>query len=154
MSGLSGGGWTTTFAGAVEPRIKYLYAVAGSMPFAVDVPPELVGGKNISSLRADYEQSHPFFRTVADYLDLYLLDVLGSDRRAIHFYINKDECCFPGAASYAFSAQMTDLARQITGNSLEFVVDMKATRHELGSATLETILADFTGQGPERTAAH
>ena len=60
MSGLSGGGWTTTFAGAVDPRLKALYPVAGSMPFALDIPPELVGGKNISSLRGDYEQSHPY----------------------------------------------------------------------------------------------
>jgi hypothetical protein len=154
MSGLSGGGWTTTFAGAVDPRLKAVYPVAGSMPFALDIPPELVGGKNISSLRGDYEQSHSIYRTVADYLDLYLLDVLGRDRHAMFFYIEKDHCCFPGAASHAFSAQMTELAGKITGNPLVFVVDTEAARHELSHATLDAILADFTGQKQARTAAH
>jgi hypothetical protein len=146
MSGLSGGGWTTTFAGAVEPRIKYLYAVAGSMPFAVDVPPELVLGRNVSSLRGDYEESHFIFREVADYLDFYLLDVYGPGRRAINFYLQKDDRCFPAAASHAFSGQMTALASKITGNSLVFVVDTAATQHELSLSTMDAILADFTGQ--------
>ena len=146
MAGLSGGGWTTAFVGAIEPRIKYLYPVAGSMPFALDVPPEQVGKRNVSSLRGDYEQSHSFYRTVTDYLDLYLLDVYGPGRRAIHFYIERDSCCFLGAASYAFSGQITQLAREITGNSLEFVVDTAAKRHEVSTTTLDAIFADFTGQ--------
>lgn len=155
MAGLSGGAWTTTFAGAIEPRLKNVYPVAGSMPFALDIPPELVGGRNVSSLRGDYEQSHSFYKTVADYLDLYLLDVYGPDRRAVHFYIQKDQCCFFGAASHAFSEQLTRLAKDITGNSLQFVVDHAAQRHEVSSSTLEAIFADFSrGSSSDRSSGH
>ena len=35
MAGLSGGGWTTTIASALDPRIVLSFPVAGSVPFAM-----------------------------------------------------------------------------------------------------------------------
>ena len=35
MVGLSGGGWTTTVAAAIDPRIDLSIPVAGSLPFAM-----------------------------------------------------------------------------------------------------------------------
>ncbi len=32
MAGKSGGGWTTTMAGAIDTRIRHSYPIAGSMP--------------------------------------------------------------------------------------------------------------------------
>ena len=60
MSGLSGGGWTTTMVSAIEPRLTHIYPVAGSMPFEVDIDLAATG-LNFSSARGDYEQSNQFF---------------------------------------------------------------------------------------------
>jgi hypothetical protein len=34
MLGLSGGGWTTTLAAAIDPRIEVSFPTAGSTPFS------------------------------------------------------------------------------------------------------------------------
>ena len=37
MLGLSGGGWSTTLASAVDPRIQLSFPTAGSIPFDLKV---------------------------------------------------------------------------------------------------------------------
>src|SRR5262245_25842524 len=116
MSGLSGGGWTTTLVGAIEPRLTHLYPVAGSMPFEVDIDPAVVG-LNVSSLRGDYEQSHQrFLRGIASYLDLYVLGASFPKRKAVHFYNAADTCCFPGIMSVAFSTELQNVTRELFSN--------------------------------------
>lgn len=144
LSGLSGGGWTTAFVGAIEPRLTHIYPVAGSMPFEMDIDPRLIGGVNMSSLRGDYEQSHQrFYRNVAGYFDLYLLGAMFPKRRAVHIYNLKDDCCFPGLASNAFAAQMTAMAAEQDA-SLRFVIDATSTRHEVSRDTADMIIESFT----------
>jgi hypothetical protein len=70
MGGLSGGGWTTTVYGAVDPRIDALYPVAGSMPL------ELRRGH--PAHLGDEEQRYPPLYSLVSYQDLY---VLGSVHR-------------------------------------------------------------------------
>jgi hypothetical protein len=76
MMGLSGGGWTTVLAAAVDPRIKLSISVAGSMPiYARRFYPGSVG---------DAEQMPPaLYAERASYLDLYTLDAYGKGRRHI-----------------------------------------------------------------------
>jgi hypothetical protein len=63
MAGLSGGGWTTTVAAAIDPRIVRSYPVAGSLPLYM---------RECMS-KGDDEQVVDSLYEIAGYLDLYLL---------------------------------------------------------------------------------
>src|SRR4051794_4575344 len=63
MVGLSGGGWATTLAAALDPRISRSFPVAGSLPLELRTPEE----------RGDWEQAVPELYAIASYLDLYVL---------------------------------------------------------------------------------
>ena len=67
MVGLSGGGWTTTLYAAVDPRIRYSFPVAGTIPLYLRT-----GGSV-----GDKEQYLEEFYRLAGYPDLYLLGASG-----------------------------------------------------------------------------
>jgi hypothetical protein len=58
MAGLSGGGWSTTFAPAVDKRIKRSFPIAGSVPCAMRNPTGKMPNQTWTGSDAeDYEQS-------------------------------------------------------------------------------------------------
>ena len=76
MMGLSGGGWTTTLAAALDPRIEVSFPIAGSTPLSITGPTywDVIG---------DYEQrpqpSDPsWFLSACNYTCMYLLAGLGA----------------------------------------------------------------------------
>ena len=72
MIGLSGGGWTTNLAAAMDTRIVASYNVGGSIPFYLQV-------RNYDWV-AGSEGGRPVeFYRAANYLELYVLDSTGSD---------------------------------------------------------------------------
>jgi hypothetical protein len=73
MQGLSGGGWTTTLAAALDVRITNSYPTAGSLPLYTTVTHPENGFR-------DWEQLLPGL-TQARYLDLYIMGSCGSGRR-------------------------------------------------------------------------
>ena len=76
MIGHSGGGWTTTLAAAIDPRIRLSFPVAGSLPLYLQEGP--------CGITADYEQVVPsLYRDRASYLDLYVLGSVGAGRRQV-----------------------------------------------------------------------
>ncbi len=72
MVGLSGGGWTTTMATALNPEIAKGYSVAGDHP--------------VESYDGDYEQQNP----PLEYSQAYSIAV----NRLLHIYNKYDTCCF------------------------------------------------------------
>jgi hypothetical protein len=63
MFGLSGGGWSTTIAAALDPRITLSVPVAGSVPkFPTELYPSMV--PDLPEVLADFEQSdaRPFYQ--------------------------------------------------------------------------------------------
>lgn len=58
MAGLSGGGWSTTFASAIDKRIKGSFPIAGSVPCAMRNPLGIFPGQEwTGDDDEDYEQS-------------------------------------------------------------------------------------------------
>ena len=58
MAGLSGGGWSTTFAAAIDKRIKASFPIAGSVPCGMRNPESWVAGQNwTGDADEDYEQN-------------------------------------------------------------------------------------------------
>jgi hypothetical protein len=110
MAGLSGGGWTTTFAPAIDKRIKGSFPIAGSVPCAMRNPLGRVPGQKWTGSDAeDYEQScmpstvkpgkgdqnpgRPAF-AACNYTCQYLLAGLEPGRFQVQILHERDSCCF------------------------------------------------------------
>lgn len=83
MTGLSGGGWTTTLCAALDWRIRVSVPVAGSLPLYMNPP---------SGTGRDWEQFLPGLEPYT-YLDLYLL-ACSRRRTQLQILHTADECCF------------------------------------------------------------
>eukprot|EP01052_Picozoa_sp_SAG31_P022366 SAG31_NODE_1776_length_7300_cov_10.281905_2_plen_185_part_00 len=89
MMGLSGGGWSTTVAAAVDPRIQL------SMPTAGSIPCEF---KHTSW---DYEQwgacgVDNVKKWPANYTEMYVMAALEPSRTSVQIIHEHDPCCFHG----------------------------------------------------------
>jgi hypothetical protein len=84
MTGLSGGGWTTTVYAAIDPRIRLSIPVAGTIPLYL----------RFDGSVGDREQTLAEFYRICGYLDLYVLGSYGPGRRQIQILNRRDDCCF------------------------------------------------------------
>jgi hypothetical protein len=136
VSGLSGGGWTTTLLAAIDPRITHSYAVAGSVPFASRVVNE-----------GDWEQRAGMAPLGVDYSDLYLMgtiDASGAATRHVGLLYNgNDECCFKGAAVNGFAGWLKARAAAAGFGPLRIFIDPDKTQHAVHSTHVDAILADI-----------
>lgn len=126
MSGLSGGGWTTTLAAAVDTRIVKSYPTAGSLPIT-------------SYVNRDYEQYLDRIPLRATYQDLYILGSSPAGRRQKQILHTTDSCCFnlqQYNSTPSYSEKVSNRAAEL-GGSFELVWVVK-TDHEFDS----TIITD------------
>jgi len=89
MTGLSGGGFTTTVAAAIDPRIGLSIPVAGSIPC------------DFAHTSWDFEQfcNQPWAQ-IANYTSLYVLGALEAERSQIQVIHEWDNCCFHGCGRH------------------------------------------------------
>jgi dienelactone hydrolase len=122
MTGVSGGGWTTTLAAALDLRIDASYPVAGSLPLAIRFArPDAWG---------DWEQHVPELYAIADYADLYALGAQG--RRQVQVLNYHDPCCFAGDHRALYEAQ-TAAAAQRLGGTFSVYLDVHNPDHSLSA---------------------
>lgn len=117
MTGISGGGWTTVVASAIDTRINTSFPVAGSYP--LDLRNYPCSSHNPTGPQ-DYEQGTTgdplnFFTNVASYLDLYLL-ASSNNRTQLQLLSQYDECCFDGMRYQTYASTVADIANQLGGN--------------------------------------
>jgi hypothetical protein len=82
MTGISGGGWTTTLVSAIDIRILVSAPTAGSLPFYV------------TNCARDFEQLLPGLPKNCDYTNLYVLGTTGG-RTQVQF-LNSSDGVFSG----------------------------------------------------------
>lgn len=140
MVGLSGGGWTTVIAAAVDPRIKVSVHVAGSEPF------------DFWSEGVFDEQALPQLYRVAAYRDLYILGASGAGRRQLQVLNRYDNCCFfPGwanrpAAAWELSVRgyeaaiKAQLARMQDPGAFRTEIDDTALTHQISRHALGQLI--------------
>jgi hypothetical protein len=143
MTGLSGGGWTTTLYAAVDPTIRFSFPVAGTIPLYLRT------GESVGD-REQYEKS---FYQLAGYPDLYVLGASGRGRMQIQILVRKDNCCFGQAQHDANAAgleyaealrqyenQVRTAIKEIGQGSFRLEIDEIAPSHMISHHAINDVL--------------
>ena len=143
MTGLSGGGWTTTIYAALDPTIRCSFPVAGTIPLYL----------RTNGSVGDREQFEPSFYGLAGYPDLYVLGAHGRGREQVQILVRRDDCCFgqaqhdPVSSGMAYAEAMRDYERRVratlqeTGRgSFRLEIDETAPSHMISHHAIENVL--------------
>jgi hypothetical protein len=138
MIGLSGGGWTTVLAAAVDPRIKTSIPVAGSMPiYARRYYPGSVGDRE-QTIAALYDAR-------ASYLDLYILGSYGAGRKQIQVNNQYDNGCFYGVSHTTWVKNVKNAVASTGSGSYDFSLDSVPRSHEISSNAVKRVIDPALG---------
>ena len=132
--GISGGGWTATVYSAIDERISKSFSVAGSVPFFLRTTDDNIG---------DYEQINPNFYRIADYLDLYIMDSSGNNRKAIQIFNVYDPCCYYGDKFDVYGDVVKNTVTKINSGYFEIYLDKTARQHEISDYALKIISSEL-----------
>jgi len=132
MVGISGGGWATTLAAALDTRINFSFPVAGTYPLTLRfIRPE--------SNYGDFEQSYPLLMQSADYLDLYLLGSIGRNRSQTQILNLYDPCCFNGFEYQLYSRFVYLETLKYQNARYKFISDSLNKDHSISAKSLQLI---------------
>ena len=130
MVGISGGGWTTTLAAAIDDRISQSFSVAGSYPMFLRSDTKNFG---------DYEQHNLELYKIANYLDLYVLASVGDDRKFIQIFNMHDPCCFGGTAFEEYEDDIIATVKTFDNGYFKIYLDDTHKEHIISDYSLEVI---------------
>lgn len=143
MTGLSGGGWTTTVYAAIDPTIRCSFPIAGTIPLYLRT------GGSIG----DREQFEPSFYRLAGYPDLYLIGAYGRDRKQVQILVRRDDCCFgerqhdekKSGLPYAeamrkYEERVQTALNEIGNGSFRLQIDDAAPSHMISHHAIEDVL--------------
>ncbi len=133
MTGISGGGWTTTVAAALDPRIRMSFPVAGSYPI-------YMRQSTIHMDKGDWEQSEPEFYRIANYLELYVLAGAGRGRKYCKIINRYDPECFAGIRASSFTKTIEEVLYRVGAGSYELWIDETHNEHTISAAGIKKIL--------------
>ena len=133
MIGLSGGGWTTHIAAAVDRRIRLSIPVAGSWPLYLRIA--------LRASKGDAEQILPaLYKDRASWLDLYILGGYGEGRRQIQLLNQFDTCCFFGIGYTTYEGRVSASVKRLGQGQWECVLDASHRKHQISSWAMNTVI--------------
>lgn len=138
MTGISGGGWTTTLAAALDVRINKSYPVSGTYPIYLRSGYDRDWG--------DYEQNTPDIYSKVNYLELYILGATGSaadKRKQIQLLNANDPCCFTSGKWNYYKNNISSRVASLGGGRYDVVIDETHMKHEISDYMLDLIMADI-----------
>ena len=142
MSGLSGGGWTTTLYAAVDPRIVKSFAVSGTVPLYMRAP-------NYNHDREQYDAS---IYSIAGYKDLYVLGSTGHGREQIQILNRHDDCCF-GERQHKVGGSYAEMVHEYESDiqKLGFAnfhvhIDETAQTHQISEDAINNVILPAVGK--------
>jgi hypothetical protein len=138
MTGISGGGWTTTLSAAIDTRILKSYPVAGSLPFYLRSR-----DMHNQSTFGDYEQYVPDIYRIANYLDLYIMGAYGENRNQLQILNQFDSCCFGGTGYTSYVDLIKKQLKKIGKGKFDVFLDKSHREHKISEAALEVIFKDL-----------
>ncbi len=132
MVGISGGGWTTTLASAIDSRINYSFPVAGSYPMFIKFQrPKKAWG--------DFEQTYEVLYKNVNYVDLYTLGSIGSNRFQLQILNKYDPCCFDGEDYKKYISRVKNAVEKFEFGSFDVFLDTSHREHKISKVALEEI---------------
>jgi hypothetical protein len=145
MTGVSGGGWTTTLYSALDPRIKYSFPAAGTLPLHLREDRDRFNSAQRPADWGDYEQTIPELYSIANYLDLYILGSFGEQRRQLQILNKYDPCCFSGESFKSYEATVNQHIQTLGGGQFAVYLDTTNREHSISPAAFEVILKTING---------
>jgi hypothetical protein len=142
MTGVSGGGWTTTLYSALDPRITRSYPVAGSLPLYLREDRGRINTAHRSADWGDYEQTIPELYTIANYLELYMLGSYGPHRKQLQILNKYDPCCLAGESFRTYEGVINQKVQPLGGQFAVFL-DTTNRHHSISNAALNKMLEDI-----------
>lgn len=138
MTGISGGGWTTTLAAAVDTRINRSYSVADTLPLYLwQAPPN---NKQFTHYEATTAEAHIYF----NYLEYYLLASVGDNQRAHYQYLYQfDPCCSRGVGYQTYEPLLERRATAL-GGKFDTIGNETYRHHDYAPTVTESILSDIS----------
>jgi hypothetical protein len=131
---LSGGGWTTHIAAAVDVRITMSIPTAGSYPLYLR---EVLGG----GTKGDAEQYiADLYEDRASWLDIYILGAYGVGRKQIQLLNQYDSCCFFGHGYKTYESVVSDVVEDLGKGEWRVVSDATHHRHQISPWAIEHII--------------
>jgi hypothetical protein len=135
MLGISGGGWTTVLASAIDTRISKSFPVAGIYPlYLVNNSPGSWG---------DDEQRQNEIYKIANYLDLYIMGAFGEDRKQTQIFNIYDKCCFSGHGYKTYEETIQKIVEQLGEGNFKVHGDDTHRDHKISEYALEIILNEL-----------
>ncbi|MCC6125788.1 MAG: autotransporter-associated beta strand repeat-containing protein [Pirellulales bacterium] len=151
MFGLSGGGWTTTLAPAIDARIKLSVPVAGSLPLTVRDAYAAAQGYGYND---DAEQDLPaMYVDRAGYLDLYALSGYGAGRKQIQLNNRYDSCCFYGISGQTYADNVKNAVAATGAGSWDYYLDTTVNQHQISSNAVYNVIDPALGISPPKPTA-
>lgn len=138
MIGLSGGGWTTHVAPAVDQRICLSIPVAGSHPMYVRRAYNAPGGDHEQDLPALYEER-------ASWMDIYVLSGFGPGRVQIQVLNQYDECCFYGVAHTTYADNVRRAVAATGAGQWDFYLDTTHRLHQISLHVVSNVIDPALG---------
>lgn len=135
MIGISGGGWTTTLAAAIDTRIGYSFPVAGSYPLYLR--------SNSQRDWGDYEQNSPDLYQRANYLELYILGSHGVNRKQLQILNKYDSCCFAGMKWQTYKDIVMERVRVLGEGEFDLYLDDSHQEHKISDVALSLIIGEL-----------
>lgn len=133
MVGISGGGWTTTLAAAIDTRIDKSFPVAGSYPIYLRENRDW----------GDFEQTVPEVYNTVNYLELYILGSYGSHRKQLQVINQYDTCCFGGTKWTTYTDIVKKRVRKLGSGEFNLFMDSSHKGHLISEVTMNRILDEL-----------
>ena len=138
MTGISGGGWTTTLYAAIDPRISHSYPVAGTLPIYLRSDCDRDWG--------DYEQTEPQLYRIANYPELYVMGAHGQGRKQIQILNKYDSCCFAGIRYHTYEQTVQEAVKKLGKGGFRVVLDYTHKEHKISELALDSMFSDLEGK--------
>jgi len=135
MVGISGGGWTTTLASAIDSRIDKSFPVAGSYPIYLR--------SNSQRDWGDYEQIAPKIYNTVNYLELYILGSVGANRKQLQIINQYDSCCFAGTKWETYKDIVRERVHEFGAGEYDLFMDTTHREHLVSEAAMRRILDEL-----------
>ena len=143
MTGVSGGGWTTTLYPALDPRITRSYPVAGSLPLHLREDRKRTNTAHRAADWGDYEQTIPELYAIANYLELYVLSSYGPHRKQLQILNKYDPCCLAGESFRTYEGVVNQRVQQLGSGQFAVFLDTTNTHHSISNDALKKMAEDI-----------